>query len=269
MIEEIGMTSTGGRSHSDGGSGDLGRDEEKGRRRGLMQPLRLSGVVVGEDFESGEGVRQLFGGKIIHNAQGIDGSQGYSRMKEGVAEMTSQHSVNIGHNHLKSLNTLADNFQIFNATHLFPYSRKSALLALPPSTSIPAPSPEEVRHLLTLPLAQARDHLIPKPALTPFPIASSWHAGVNVEVLSPQGRVNGVGKDKVTGEWGERSWPRVCRSRMRERGKALKEMMGGKSGNGGAEKGSQGWRVVSKWMEENGPWKGWHSAERWARLAAE
>ncbi|KAJ9120999.1 hypothetical protein QFC24_004979 [Naganishia onofrii] len=223
-------------------------------------PIRLYGLVVGEDYES-TCLRKIFG-----NAAGSDTDEAtYSRIRDGVPEVLAHCGKTSGRQWLSGL-TMKDDCRISKSSLIFPYGRavtseSSESFAMP---TVPADA--DISKLRTLPLPLLRDILLPASALssTPFSVALSYHAFSIPQALGPNGRLSGVIRDKRTKHWGDNSVARVARGRMWDAYQRLvedHEECFGKLEDGGIVrlKGGKGWREAAQWMEERGPYAGWHS----------
>lgn len=218
-----------------------------GRLAKLMDaegPVRLSGLIVGEDYEE-DCLRKIFGR-----------GEGYSRV--GEVERVMQGKEGSGRRWLEGLIT-GEPCRIWESTRRFAHGRESST----PSTSVTPRIPanvewNEIRHL---PLPLLRDILLPSSAPTPFPVALAWHAHSTPQAIGPNGRLSGVTRDKRTKAWAENSVARVARGRMWDAYEELVRDYESAFGllEGGVGKGGPGWREVSTWMEECGPYAGWHA----------
>ncbi len=215
-----------------------------GRLSKAIEPVRLAGLIVGEEFDE-DGIRKLLGGS----------RNGWSRMRDGIAEVVRDKFDEEG---LAWLQDIPAEIDIQHTSVEYQYGRAAALRAAQPKG--PSISPEEDAALspdiLALPFPILRDHIIPRPPISPFSIATSWHAGAYIEVVTPTGRDSRVPKVKKTDEsaggYNAASRTRISRYRMWDAWKRLR------ISEREDEKGSPGWRTASAWMEETGPFKGWH-----------
>lgn len=231
-------------------SDKLGRAQwlgfQGGRLARLMDsegPVRLSGLIVGEDYEE-ECLRKIFGR-----------GEGYSRV--GEVERVLEGREGSVRRWLEGLIT-GEPCRIWETTTRFAHGRESATPDASVRPRIPANVEwDEIQHL---PLPMLRDILLPSTAPTPFPVALAWHAYSIPQAIGPNGRLSGVTRDKRTKTWGENSVARVARGRMWD---AYEELVGDYQAafgplRGDGVKGGPGWREASAWMEERGPYARWH-----------
>lgn len=223
-------------------------------------PLRMSGLIVGEDFSDGRGLRMLFGGTIVTDTE-IPRS--YSRMTDGICEVFAEQCDSATALFRDTLDGVVRDFRIFRTNWIFAYSRSRvtalacdrAGLAQDAATIFQGLSEVERARLRTLPLPIVRDTLVPQPPVSTFPLSCSWRVGQCVEILGPAGVLNGSKRSKTTGDFEKTS--RLCRKRLQE---PYDEIIipGDGAAAYGKGKGSPMWRLVSSRMEARGPWKDWH-----------
>lgn len=224
-------------------------------------PVRLCGIIVGEDFSDGRGLQTLFGGRVQGSID-TDGGYAYSRMIDGLAEVFAGETGPTASLFRHTLNDVTRHFRIFHSTSSFVYSRSSvAALACErrgfiqdASATFGALSVSDQAKLRGLPLPMVRDTLLPRPPISTFALSCSWRAARCVDVIGPTGVLSGSKRSRVTGEFEKPS--RLCRERLKW---ACQEAFGA---NPGSVKGSAQWRLVSSWMELRGPWKDWHAPDR-------
>ncbi|KAJ9120039.1 hypothetical protein QFC22_002936 [Naganishia vaughanmartiniae] len=223
-------------------------------------PIRLYGLVVGEDFESGC-LHKIFGNVAVSKTD--DAS--YSRIRNGVQEVLDQQGESSGR---QWLGGLIDNEQcrISKSSLLLPYGRAATSDSSEKPTLPAVPAHTDISKLRTLPLPLLRDILLPasSSSSTPFSVALSYHAFSTPQAIGPNGRLSGVVRDKRTRQWGDNSVARVARGRMWEAYERLIENYEVCFGDLGdrevvRSKGGQGWSEASQWMEERGPYAGWHT----------
>lgn len=229
-------------------------------------PLRLSGFIVGEDCQDGHNLQVLFGGTVAdHCASNVARQPSYSRVTLGLQDITKGETDVDGLRYITTLNAKTLDFVIYPTTYAFPHSRRAVMEKLGATNLLAIDSlTEETRDKLrTLPPALAREQLIAQPKIVPFPISCSWRPGQPVNILDPAGRPNGVARNKrCDNEAKCRS--RVCRKNMREAYLKYSDLNPSSQELATNEeivssgKGGPGWRIVSEWMEQRGPWKGWH-----------
>lgn len=219
----------------------------------LAEPVRIAGLVVGEDFEEG-GLHRIFGGGP---------GRGYSRVGR-VREVCRGREGECG---ARWLDGLDEPCRISQTTSRFAHGRE-ATTPTPSASVTPSIPPDvewdKIRHL---PLPLLRDILLPpRAAPTPFPVALAYHAYSVPQAIGPNGRLSGVTRDKRTRTWAENSVPRVARGRMwdayEELVREYEAAFGTLERQQGRRKGGPGWREASAWMEERGPYAGWHDMDK-------
>ncbi len=206
-----------------------------GRLARVLDPIRMSGIIVGEDFDE-LGLRGLFGG---------GGADEWSRVRQGV-DLAMEGRDGPGREWLTGI---PEEFVVLPTSERFKYGREAALKS---TTPFILPNPIVDLSILPLPLPLLRDHLLPKPIISPSSIASTYHAHSHVEVIGPHGRPTNAVRDKKTKEWGERSRSRLARGELWGVWKNLMRDVD-------RRKGSAGWREAREWLEVAGPFKGWHN----------
>ncbi|KAJ9092060.1 hypothetical protein QFC19_008834 [Naganishia cerealis] len=222
-------------------------------------PIRLSGLVVGEDFESAC-LHKIFG-----NGEPVDtGDDTYSRIRNGTQEVLAQRGESSGKQWLTGLIESAG-CSIGESTLLFPYGRAVATNTSGEPTLPALPADADISKLHTLAMPLLRDILLPTPSFSPmpFPVALSYHAFSSPQALGPNGRLSGVTRDKRTKQWGDNSVARVARGRMWDAYERVvedyEECFGDLERRKVARrKKGKGWSEAAQWMEERGPYAGWH-----------
>ncbi|KAJ9103793.1 hypothetical protein QFC21_002255 [Naganishia friedmannii] len=222
-------------------------------------PIRLHGLVVGEDFES-TCLHKIFG----NVASSVEETT-YSRIGNGVQEVMAHRGDSSGKQWLSGL-LESGGCRIGESKSLFAYGRAATSEASEKSVIPIVPADTDISKLRTLPLPLLRDILLPgsSPSSTPFSVALSYHAFSIPQAIGPNGRLSGVIRDKRTKQWGDNSVARVARGRMWDAYEKLieeYEACVGKLGYREVErsKGGKGWSEAAQWMEERGPYAGWHS----------
>jgi hypothetical protein len=226
-------------------------------------PLRMSGIIVGEEWGKGRGIARIFGGQIVTDSA-LYKADTPSRMVDGAEETFENRTDLVALRYYHAVQAKTNAFKSFHSGYKFRHSRSSAMAVVNGqrvrsineiALSI---SDTERERLQQLPLALARETIFPPPAIAPFPISSSWRIAMNVEVLNPLGRLHGIGKNKTTGSFDARSYSRLCRHCMREAWKNMLDTIDHSIPIPDTEKGGQAWNLVNGWMEERGPWRMWH-----------
>lgn len=237
----------------------------------LERPIRLSGIIVGDDFDE-PCLRTLFGG-------GEEGQ--YTRLENGVREIIEGGHGGDRHAALAWLDPLPQpSIEIYHSTVPFRFGRYGPN----PDRTIKIrdlpEGPDAVERLLeisrlTIPLM--RDELLARPTLTPTSLACSYRSGKYAEVLGPSGRVHGVGPHKRTKVWTDEAVSRISRKSLDSDYKRLVrvaveeiETVGTPPPENDApdmpvatfkrdrNKGCAGWKTLSSWMEQRGPFADWH-----------
>lgn len=221
-------------------------------------PLRLGGLVVGEDYEEAS-LRKIFG---RGRARGADAA--YARLGRGLDEVLPGNADSQGGRWLRGL--IEDEpCTIWQSTVPFAYGRSAATVDSTSVNELALPPALDAEKLQGMPLPLLRDILLPPPpssAPVPFPVAISYHANSTPQAIGPNGRLSGVTRDKKTKAWGANSVARVARGRMWDSFEALVgeyEEAFGRLGLEGRRKGGPGWVGASMWMEARGPYAGWHA----------
>lgn len=228
-----------------------------GERAEGQGPLRLGGLIVGEDYEESS-LSKIFGGGQVDLFDAA-----YSRLGRGLDEVLTGKGDSHGKRWLGGL-LEGEPCSIWRSAIPFAYGR-SAATAQPNSGPLATVPPDiDMEKLRSLPLPLLRDILLPAPpsAPTPFPVALSYHAHSTPQAIGPNGRLSGVTRDKKTKRWAGNSVARVARGRMWEDFEGLAkeyEEAFGPVGVDGRRKGGQGWAEASMWMEAAGPYAGWHA----------
>jgi hypothetical protein len=204
----------------------------------IIQPIRMTGIIVGEDYDE-DCLYGLFGGA----------SGKWSRVIEGVREALSGRG---GGPAAEWLSGIPRDFLVLPTSIRFKYGREVTLADTDSSSTPPALTVDPA--ILHLPLPLLRDHLLPKVTISPCSIGSSYHASSHVEVFSPQGRLAGVGKNKSTKQWDEKSVSRLARGEMWRRWWSYLGVQGQDK-----VKGCQAWRDASQALESAGPFMAWHN----------
>ncbi|GHJ88960.1 hypothetical protein NliqN6_5362 [Naganishia liquefaciens] len=226
-------------------------------------PVRLGGLIVGEDYEK-VSLRKIFG------RGGIDGSAtGYARLGQGLDEVLCGKADSYGKRWLQGLLD-EEPCGISHSTVPFAYGRAAAaMISSNPESEPSVPPSFDLDKLCGMPLPLLRDVLLPPPASAPvpFPVALSYHAYSTPQAIGPNGRLSGVTRDKKTKAWGPNSVARVARGRIWDAFEALvceyEEVFGpivtAGYRKGERRKGGRGWIEASTWMEAKGPYAGWHA----------
>lgn len=235
--------------------GDEVEEYRPGSRR--EGPIRLSGLIVGEDYEE-TSLRKIFGGSRVDTPDAT-----YSRLVEGLQEVLSGEMGSHGRRWLQGLRD-GEPCSIWQSTTAFAHGRAAATTESESERAPTIPPDTDIEKLRALPLPLLRDILLPPPlsAPTPFPVALSYHAFSTPQAIGPNGRLSGVTRDKKTKAWGENSVARVARGRMWDDFEGLVgeyEEVFGDLGVGGRRKGGEGWVEASAAMEAVGPYAGWHA----------
>jgi hypothetical protein len=219
-------------------------------------PLRLYGIIVGEDFHDGLGLKALFGGTIGADYR-QEPSTSYSRTIHGASEVFAEQTEAVCARFHFTLRETVTKFRIYPTNHVFKYSRQAVIqsqsdLQRQAETArvlFESFSSSEQARIRSLPLAMIRELLVPTLSVQSFPLGVHWRDGQTVEILNSSGVLNGTCRDKQTGNLKQSSLSRVCRERMKEAFRLAR---------GSASKGGQGRISVLKSMEHSGPWKDWH-----------
>ena len=224
-------------------------------------PLRLCGLVTGEDYES-TCLHKIFGNTVASDDDGFS----YSRIRNGLQEVLAQQGESSGKCWLQGL--IDNECKISEATLLFPFGRAAISNSSDKSALPRIPADADITKLRTLPIPLLRDILLPTSlsSSTPFSVALSYHAFSMPQALGPNGRLSGVIRDKRTKRWGDNSVARVARGRMSDAFEQLlkdyeacfDKLWGG---DAASSKGGKGWNEAAQWMEERGPYAGWHSPQ--------
>ena len=220
-------------------------------------PVRLGGLVVGEDYEQGS-MCKIFGRLRVQGAEAT-----YARLGQGLDEVLSGKADTHGRRWLRGLID-REPCTIWQSTVPFANGRSAATVDSTFMNEPALPPAFDVEHLQGMPLPLLRDILLPPPssAPVPFPVAISYHANSTPQAIGPNGRLSGVTRDKKTKAWGANSVARVARGRMWDSFEALvgeyEQAFGSVNGQG-RRKGGPGWVEASMWMEASGPYAGWHA----------
>lgn len=247
----------------------------------LERPIRLSGIVVGDDFDE-PCLRMLFGG-------GDPGQ--YTRLEEGVREVLDVGGNGFDEEARQAAHAWAaplpdrPSLEIYHSSVPFRFSRYGPNADRSIKIRDLPEGPDAVPRLLKisrLSIPLMRDELLARPTLNPSSLACSYRSGKYAEVLGPSGRVHGVGPHKRTKLWTDDAVSRVSRRSLEgayqrlvgrhadedahvEATKTDEPLMNGdtdqsrtSNGTRNRSKGCKGWATLSSWMEQRGPFADWH-----------